>query len=129
MSALSFASGSGIAEMIPEQAWVYRAKAVYIVDGDTVDVWIDAGFHGYRRERLRLLGVNAPEMHGASKAYGVAARLYVGDWLNQVGDWPLIVQTERSDVFGRFLATVWRVSDGACLNDDLLASGKAVPFK
>lgn len=114
---------------MPTQEWLYRAKLVRVVDGDTIDVWIDAGFHGYRRERLRLLGVNAPEMHGASKTAGDAAKAYVDGWLLGLpGDWPLIVQTEKSDVFGRFLAQCWRVMDGANLSDDLLSSGNAVPF-
>lgn len=122
--------------MMPDQLWVYRARLVRVVDGDTMDVTIDAGFHSYRLERLRLLGLNAPEVKGPTKAAGDAATAYVKNWLGlhwqMNGDapaaWPLVIQTAKSDVFGRFLATVWSADTGACLNDDLVKAGHAVPF-
>jgi endonuclease YncB( thermonuclease family) len=113
---------------MPEQLWVYRARLVRVVDGDTLDATIDAGFHAYRTERLRLLGVDTPEVFGPkAEPAGAEATIYAKAWFADAGpgDWPLIVRTEKSDVFGRFLAVVWRASDGACLNDDLLASGHA----
>lgn len=117
---------------MPERLWVYRASWERVIDGDTVDTRVDAGFRNYRRERLRLLGVNAPEMKGATREAGLAARAYVEAWLAEAelgatdDSWPLIIETSKSDAFGRFLAVVWRVSDGACLNEALLADGHAV---
>jgi micrococcal nuclease len=118
--------------MIPDQIWIYRAKLERVVDGDTLIVTLDQGLHTYRVERLRLLGVNAPEVHGATKAAGQAATAYTLFWLSQgraLDPWPLTVQTYRTDAFGRYLAQVWRIVDGANLSDDLLSSGNAVPFK
>lgn len=117
-------------QTMPGQLWVFRARPVRAVDGDTIDVIIDAGFRSTRTERLRLLGVNTPELHGASRAAGLAAKAYVEAWLAAAGGaaWPLVLRTEKSDEFGRYLGRVWRASDGACLNDDLLSSGHAVPF-
>ena len=116
---------------MPATLWVYRARLVRVVDGDTIDVHIDAGFQNYREDRLRLLGLNCPEVHGPTREAGLAATVFTADWL-RLGDaldpWPLILETHKSDVFGRFLARVWRIVDGACLNDDLLAGGFAVPF-
>ena len=42
--------------------YLYWALIVRWVDGDTVDVVIDLGFSITRKERLRLAGVNTPEM-------------------------------------------------------------------
>lgn len=114
----------------PAQLWVYRARAVRVVDGDTLDVVIDCGFHGYRTERLRLLGVNTPELKGETRAAGEDAKAFVQDWLAAAGDgdWPLVIRTEQADAFGRYLAVVWAANGGACLNDALLAEGLAVPF-
>ena len=114
---------------MPDQQWVYRCRVTNVVDGDTIDVVVDAGFRSTRTERLRLLGVNCPERKGATRAAGDEAREFTRVWLSWAGDdaWPLTVQTHKSDVFGRYLATVWR-PDGHCLNDDLLADGQAVPF-
>lgn len=111
--------------------WAYRAQLVRVIDGDTLDVTIDQGLHTHRTERVRLLGVNTPETKGPTRPAGLAAAAFVTDWLATVPfdeDWPLIVRTERDDAFGRWLARVWRVNDGRCLNDDLLAAGHAIPF-
>ena len=76
--------------------------------------------HTRRIERLRLLDVNAPEIKGAEKAFGLKVKEYVTEWIAQsIGEWPLIVQTYKTDNFGRYLGTVWRASDRACLNDDI----------
>lgn len=121
---------------MPHAAYIYKAYCVGVVDGDTIDVYIDQGFHTYRRERLRLLGVNTPEMKGATLQAGRNARQYTIDWLATggtgptympvAGKWPLIIFTEKADAFGRYLATVWRTKDGVCLNNDLISSGHAV---
>lgn len=110
--------------------WAYRAQLVRVIDGDTLDVVIDQGLHTHRTERVRLLGVNTPERKGNTRKAGDAARLFVVDWLSWLEgmDWPLTVRTEKTDAFGRYLARVWRTTDGRCLNDDLLAAGHAVVF-
>lgn len=117
---------------IPGQAWVFRARLTAVIDGDTLDLIVDAGFRATRAERVRLLGVNTPERKGPTRAAGDAAAAFVADWLHAPyalpADWPLLIQTSKSDVFGRYLATVWRIHDGACLTADLLAAGHAVPF-
>ncbi len=111
--------------MIPAQQYVFRAVIKRVVDGDTIDADIDLGLHCHRLERLRLLGVNCPEMHGDTKAAGEMAKEFVIAWLDGAD---IVLQTYKSDSFGRFLANVWRTSDGASLNDDLISSGNAVVF-
>ncbi len=115
---------------MPQQLWVFRAYATRVIDGDTVDAVIDAGYHATRTERLRFLGVNAPERKVPTRAAGDKAKAFVEDWLMVTGGelWSLIIQTEKSDVFGRYLCLLWRTVDQRCLNDDLLSSGNAVPF-
>jgi micrococcal nuclease len=115
---------------MPEHVWVKPARSLYVVDGDTIDVVLDLGKRTYAEDRLRLLNVNAPERKGATLAAGNASRDYVAEWLyvmpnTDSNEWPLRVQTFKDDEFGRYLALVWRVRDGACLNDDLITSGMA----
>lgn len=118
---------------MPQQEWVFRARLQRVIDGDTIDVEIDCGMHNVRTERLRLLRVNAPEMHGESHERGQKAKEFTERWLvlaitPTVGEWPLVIQTYKDDNFGRYLAEVWRVYDKHSLNDDLLSTGNAVPF-
>jgi micrococcal nuclease len=36
-------------------------KVEKVVDGDTLDVLFDVGFSMFRKERIRLLGIDTPE--------------------------------------------------------------------
>ena len=124
-----------------EAPWLFPAKCVNVVDGDTIDVVLDVGFHATRTERLRLLGVNAPELHGPTHEAGQAAKDFtskqIATWQAAFAgvqvDWPLMVATRKTDVFGRYLARVWPASavsaDDPDLSALLLASGNAVVFK
>lgn len=46
--------------------WNYRAHCYRVVDGDTYDVAVDLGFNIYHKVRLRLKGVDTPEIYGAN---------------------------------------------------------------
>ena len=48
----------------PSQKSCYNfrvVKLVKVVDGDTIDVMIDLGFDLYKKERVRIAGVDTPE--------------------------------------------------------------------
>lgn len=113
---------------IPRHEWTWLARPLNVVDGDTIDIEIDCGFHGRRTERLRLLNVNCPEVKRPTRDAGDAATQYTRDWMAALGteDWPLVIVTGKSDAFGRYLALVWRSLDGRCLNEDLITEGHAV---
>lgn len=111
--------------------WTYQARPDRIVDGDTLDAWIDVGFRITMHHRLRVLAVNTPEMRGPSRPDGIAARAFVIDWIERAheinDEWPLLVTTYEADSFGRWLANV-RNRDGESLSYRLLDSGHAVPY-
>ena len=111
--------------------WEYRARVSNVVDGDTADATVDVGFGVFARQRLRILGVNAPEMHGPSAAAGRAARAFVAAWLAAapVCEWPFVVTTQKTDDFGRYLADVRRADTGESLADALLQAGQATPYR
>ena len=45
----------------------YKAKLIKVVDGDTVDAMIDCGFSTFKKERIRLFGINTPECRTRDK--------------------------------------------------------------
>ena len=45
----------------------YKAKLIKVVDGDTVDALIDCGFSTFKKERIRLHGINTPECRTRDK--------------------------------------------------------------
>jgi micrococcal nuclease len=121
----------------PFPGGIYRARCTNVVDGDTVDLTVDLGFHVYAAVRFRLLGINAPEMRAkdsATRALAQKAKEQMAAWLLIVGDWPLLVSSMKPDTddFGRWLARIsWKDAAGAvhCANDDLLAAGLAVVYR
>lgn len=109
-------------------AFSYAATVEKVVDGDTLDVSLDLGFKTFRQERLRLLGLNAPEM---STSAGKAVKLWVIRWLIEHSrDGWVQIHTRKAvdqEKYGRYLAEIV-AADGACLNDDLISAGKAVRY-
>jgi endonuclease YncB( thermonuclease family) len=98
-----------------------------VVDGDTVD--ITSGLSGEAEERVRLIGVNAPELFSPGKppACGaVAARealvQYLGDRGGEVS-LELDPLTGTQDRYGRTLAYVW--FEGRLINRRLIQDGWA----
>lgn len=105
----------------------YRAVIKHIVDGDTYDVFIDAGLNTYPYCTIRLRGVDTPETNrAASREAGLAAKAFV-EALAPVGT-PCVITT-LPDVltFGRYVASV-TLPDGTDLAQALLDSGHAVPM-
>ncbi len=111
--------------------YVYQARLRRVVDGDTVVLDIDLGCRVTTVRAIRLLGVNTPEVYGITKVAGLASKAYTTAWLaGQTAEWPLVIETQldHDDKYGRLLGTIYRTSDGACLNKDLLTEGYAVAY-
>lgn len=104
----------------------YQAIIREIYDGDTVTADIDVGLNTWLHgQKLRLYGVNAPEMRGDSKAQGTISR----DWLREkVLGKSVIIRThkDKTEKYGRWLAEIF--IDGGCVNDSLVEVGLAVRY-
>lgn len=101
-------------------AYRYRAALVRVVDGDTVDLDVDLGFHVRVRERFRLYGINAPEVRTRDleeKARGKATSDRLREILESADE--IVVETfkDRQGKFGRWLA---RLYVGETIVNDLL---------
>jgi len=109
----------------------YHAKLVRVIDGDTVVLDVDLGFHATMRETFRLYGVNCPEMHGATKEAGQAAKAFVEKWFASHPEFVTESFKGRTqDKYGRWLAVIHPTPDRSddALNEALLTSGHAVEF-
>jgi micrococcal nuclease len=111
----------------------YKAEAVRIVDGDTIDCVIDMGFKITTNQRIRLSGINTPETYRQKKdseeyKKGMAAKEFVKDRL-KANKFKFIIETEKDPgVFGRYLGTIWLKDNKTSLNDELLQEGHAIPY-
>jgi micrococcal nuclease len=104
--------------------YVYNAKVVKWVDGDTVDLMVDLGFKIYHEMRLRLIGLDTPERGQAG--YN-EARMF-DESLAPVGNLVQIqtFKPQKADKYGRYL--VYIESNGVSINAELLSKGLAVPY-
>ena len=110
--------------MIPQPQYVYRTRVIRVIDGDSMVLEIDLGCHVAITRAVRLVGIDTPEVVGATREAGIAAREWAREWLF---DTRLVVETrlDANDKFGRLLATIWRAGDPVSLNAGLVAAGHA----
>jgi micrococcal nuclease len=103
-----------------------RATVVEVVDGDTVVVDV-----GGRRESVRLIGIDTPEVHvdagEAPECFGPEASAAAADLLPPGTTVRLSRDVVGRDDYGRLLAYV-ELADGTMVNEALVARGVAVPL-
>lgn len=94
-------------------------KVTNVVDGDTVD--ISREVRG--EDRVRLIGVDTPEVYGGKQPYGPAASTYATQEL-EGKKIALQFDEEGKDSYGRLLAYVWQTPSNM-FNNKLVARGYA----
>jgi micrococcal nuclease len=110
-----------------KQEYIYNAKVTNIVDGDTIDVEVDLGFYVYHQLRLRLAGIDTPEMNSKILEERMSARAAKDYVTDRLLDKEVTLKTYKKDKFGRFLADVF--INGNNVNEELLATGLAKVYK
>lgn len=103
--------------------YAYAAEITEVYDGDTVTANVDLGFNTWRRgEKLRLFGIDAPEVRGDSRPAGLVSR----DALRErILGKPVIICTikDKTGKYGRYLAEIWLGEEN--INKWLLSTGLA----
>lgn len=105
----------------------YKAKITNVVDGDTVDAIVDVGFKVTTTQRLRLLGIDTAELTSkdpVERAKAQEAKLFV---IEQLLNKTVLIKTEKSDSFGRYLANI--TLDGVDFNALMISKGLAEVYK
>ena len=104
-----------------------------VVDGDTIDVTIDLGFDLYKKERVRVAGVDTPEKRTRDKeekALGIDATNWLKSKLEEAikGDDELTIRTELKGgvgKYGRLLGWLYIGDDLVSLNEAMILEGYA----
>ena len=104
-----------------------------VLDGDTIDVTIDLGFDLYKKERVRVAGVDTPEKRTRNleeKALGIDATNWLKKELEDVlaGDDELIVRTELHGgvgKYGRLLGWLYVGDEELSINEQMITQGYA----
>jgi micrococcal nuclease len=120
----------------PSRKSCYNFRVVEIekvLDGDTIDVVIDLGFDLYKKERVRVAGVDTPEKRtkdDEEKALGYDATHWLEEKLKGAisGDDDLIIRTELVGgvgKYGRLLGWLYIGDAEVSLNEQMIAEGYA----
>jgi endonuclease YncB( thermonuclease family) len=122
--------GADILKRPTDAGYVFRVTVLDVVDSDTLLLAVDCGFKITKEERIRLAGLNAPELETKK---GKEAALHVRDQLTKAKG--IVVKTEKVDTFGRFVGHIFYsfeddevgkvYAEGRYLNDELLKKGMA----
>ena len=117
----------------------YKAKLIKVVDGDTVDALIDCGFSTFKKERVRLHGINAPESRTRDKEEkkrGLAAKARLKELIKE-GKNQFLVETsiDKKGKYGRLLGKLFRLyedfapsNEVRSYNQILLEEGHATEY-
>ena len=120
----------------PSRKSCYNFRVVSIdkvVDGDTIDVTIDLGFDLYKKERVRIAGIDTPEKRTRDleeKALGIDATNWMKGTLEDTinGDNELIIRTELKGgvgKYGRLLGWLYVGDEELSLNEQMITEGYA----
>ena len=104
-----------------------------VIDGDTIDVTIDLGFDLYKKERVRVAGVDTPEKRTRDleeKALGIDATNWLKEKLESTlaGDDQLSIRTELVGgvgKYGRLLGWLYVGDENVSLNEQMITEGYA----
>ena len=109
-------------------------EIVKVLDGDTIDVLIDLGFDLFKKERVRIAGVDTPEKRTRDleeKALGIDATNWLKKKLEDTiagdGD-ELTIRTELvggTGKYGRLLGWLYVGEDTVSLNEQMITEGYA----
>lgn len=104
--------------------YTYRAYLQKVIDGDTLWVVLDTGVRNVMREKLRLRGIDCPEVDTVE---GKAAKKFVENLLRDVPS--LTILSSQNATYDRFEADVWFIDakgKQVYLNNEILKAGLAV---
>ena len=104
-----------------------------VVDGDTIDVTIDLGFDLYKKERVRVAGIDTPEKRTRDleeKALGIDATNWLKKELEDAinGESELTIRTELKGgmgKYGRLLGWLYVGDADISLNEAMILTGYA----
>ena len=103
----------------------YKAKIIDVYDGDTVTAVVDLGFLHFQEMKLRLYGIDTPELKGDDRERGLEVRDILR---NLILDKEVMIHSykDKQGKYGRYLATIFL--DGININNWLVDEGHAVVY-
>jgi micrococcal nuclease len=111
--------------------WIYNAKLIKGVDGDTADAFIDCGFNISVKKRIRFKGVDTWESRTRNleeKKLGLKAKAYTLEMLSR-NDGKFTVKSHGVGKYGRLLGEIFIKGEEKSLNQLLIDNGHAAEYE
>ena len=109
----------------------YEGKVKRVVDGDTIDAYIDLGFNVHVDKRIRFMGIDTPESRTrdlTEKRYGLGAKYRLIEILEANGN-AFVLKSHGTGKFGRVLGELFHHhEDDYSINQMLIDEGHAVAY-
>jgi micrococcal nuclease len=110
----------------------YSAKLIRVIDGDTIDAMVDLGFDVWVKKRVRLYGINTPEVRTRDleeKKAGIEAKKRLEELLEGVNG-RFILCSRGIGKYGRCLGELLIGEFGEIhINNKLLHEGYAEKYE
>ena len=123
---------------LEESLYIYKAYVTSVYDGDTITCVVDCGFNlGIQKTKIRLYGINTPELRGDDRDMGIFVR---DELRKKILNKHVFLKTikDKKGKYGRFLGKIYikytdennkDSIDYLCINDWLLEKNYAVVYK
>lgn len=85
-----------------KEDYLYQAKILKVVDGDTLILLIDLGFDVKKEQRVRLTQIDAPELKTPDGQEAFEYLLNIAANLDEI-----VIKTHKIDMYGRFLGDIF----------------------
>ena len=111
--------------------YTYHATLDRVVDGDTVDALVDLGFDTWKKVRIRMMGMNAPESRTRDleeKKKGLAAKERLAEVIELENEGKFILVSHGVGKFGRVLGEIFLTPDSDSGNNLLISEGHAKKY-
>ena len=114
----SYGTVATVPSISDKPSYTYKAHLKRVIDGDTLEVLIDLGFSSYSTQRLRLKGIDTPELPTLE---GMKAKKFVEKSLKDSKF--LIIKTHSHDKYDRYLVDVFYLP-GDVTEEDVIQKGR-----
>ena len=108
----------------------YNATVTKVVDGDTIDAMVDLGFGTWKKVRIRMHGINAPESRTRNleeKKKGLAAKARLIEMLEEKENHFILI-SHGVGKFGRCLGEIYIKGHNTSLNKQLISEGHGTEY-
>lgn len=107
----------------------YKATVRRVIDGDTVDMNMDLGFGVSKLVRIRLWGIDAPELKGDERSEGLAAKAYLEGLLPVGVSAEVYTRKDKEAGWGRYVGEVYSLTSDHSIefsiSDEMVEAGYA----